>query len=209
VVFGGGAFGHIQFTHYDGTNWRVVGGLSRNGRLVCGLQETGFPGTPDATTLDDAPPEHPLTVYNEGTGIVLTVAADGVLRLQRTGTTTPDAPPKNAAAIWQEKGTHDIKVKLTDDNSVTKSFILLPYEPALLAAGHVLKYDATSKTWKNVGVNDIGTQITVLTDWRLDKSGHKFQVKTRQVYDLSSAAESAWTDISDSAGGVLDEGVTP
>ena len=53
------------------------------------------------------------------------------------------------------------------------------------------------------------TQISPITAWRLDKTNHKFQVKTRAVKVLDAASESDWTDISNANGGILDEGVIP
>jgi hypothetical protein len=51
--------------------------------------------------------------------------------------------------------------------------------------------------------------ITVITAWRLDKTNHKYQIKTRSVDVINPGSESGWTDISDSDGGTLDEGALP
>ena len=69
------------------------------------------------------------------------------------------------------------------------------------ASGDLLKWNGSA--WVNIAP----TQITVVTDWRLDKTNHKFQVKTRTGYVLSPGSESAWTDVSDDNGGTLDAGV--
>jgi hypothetical protein len=67
----------------------------------------------------------------------------------------------------------------------------------------VLRWNNTSKAWEAVAA----TEITVVTAWRLDKTNHKFQVKTRTAKVLDPADESDWTDITDDNGGTLDAGV--
>jgi len=49
--------------------------------------------------------------------------------------------------------------------------------------------------------------VTAITAWRLDTSGHNFQIKTRSITAIATAAESAWATVSE--GGTLDEGVIP
>ena len=49
-----------------------------------------------------------------------------------------------------------------------------------------------------------GEQVTFLTAWRLDKTGHYFQVKTRTGYVVDPGTESDWTNVTDANGGVLD-----
>jgi hypothetical protein len=56
---------------------------------------------------------------------------------------------------------------------------------------------------------DACTQVTMLTAWRLDKPNHYFQVKTRTGYLHNASEESTWTNISDSDGGLLAEGLAP
>jgi hypothetical protein len=73
------------------------------------------------------------------------------------------------------------------------------------AAHQVLVWNNSTKVWESGTM----TQVTYLTDWRLDKTNHKFQVKTRTAYVLEAGTESAWTDITDANGGTLDEGVIP
>jgi hypothetical protein len=49
------------------------------------------------------------------------------------------------------------------------------------AAHQVLVWNDSTKVWEAGTM----TQVTYLTDWRLDKTNHKFQVKTRTAYVLS------------------------
>lgn len=70
-----------------------------------------------------------------------------------------------------------------------------------LAVGDHLVWDGSKY------VKATPTQVTMVTAWHLDKTNHKYQVKTRTGYVFSPGAESAWTDISDADGGILDIGV--
>jgi hypothetical protein len=69
-----------------------------------------------------------------------------------------------------------------------------------LSSGDFLKWDGS----KFVKVTP--SNATFLSAWRVDKTNHKFQVKTIAADVFAPGAESAWTDVSDSDGGVLDEG---
>jgi hypothetical protein len=70
-----------------------------------------------------------------------------------------------------------------------------------LASGDILQWDGSKY------VKLTPTQITAVTAWRLDKTNHKYQTKTRTAYVLSPGAESAWTDVPDADGGILDPGI--
>ena len=80
---------------------------------------------------------------------------------------------------------------------------------ASLAAGttthQTLVWNNTTKVWEAATM----TQVTYLTNWRLDKTNHKFQIKTRTAYVLEAGTESAWGDLpnGDTDGGTLDPGV--
>ena len=88
VVYGGGAFGHIQFTYYDGSNWWVNSGMDENGRFVVGVHDSYFPGK-DASTLPSL--IYPFQVYNEGKQEIFyvttkgDVVANGTLLINGTG----------------------------------------------------------------------------------------------------------------------------
>lgn len=72
--------------------------------------------------------------------------------------------------------------------------------------GQLLQWNSTSGAWETV----LPTQVTFVVKWRLDKTNHKFQVKTRTGYVLSPSAEpESWSDITDSDGGILDPGEIP
>ena len=70
------------------------------------------------------------------------------------------------------------------------------------ADGQLMQWNATSEEWELVETST----ITVMTGWRLNKSTHRFQVKTTEIEVVTSGTQSAWTDISDADGGILDEG---
>lgn len=70
------------------------------------------------------------------------------------------------------------------------------------ATGDLLKWNGSA--WVNVAP----TQVTVVTAWRLEKTNHVFQVKTRTGYVIAPGTESAWTNVTDADGGMLDVGVT-
>ena len=59
--------------------------------------------------------------------------------------------------------------------------------------------------WINEVISPVAR--TFVTAWRLDKTGHMFQVKTCAALLLAGGVESAWTDIADADGGLLDQGV--
>jgi hypothetical protein len=102
------------------------------------------------------------------------------------------------------------------------------FAKALQKIAYALEYMAVDGgfiTWSNLGVPTIHIdaaasrydppaspameEITVMTSWRLDKTNHKFQVKTRTVKVAEPSDESEWTDVTDANGGVLDEGALP
>jgi len=70
------------------------------------------------------------------------------------------------------------------------------------ADGQLMQWNATSEEWELVETST----ITVMTGWRLNKSTHRFQVKTTEIEVVTSGTQSAWTDISDADGGILDAG---
>lgn len=82
---------------------------------------------------------------------------------------------------------------------------LLKITPDGTAPNQTLIWNNTTSAWEPTTL----TQITALTAWRLDKTGHNFQVKTRTGYVLNPGTESAWTNITDANGGQLDEGAVP
>ena len=47
--------------------WKTVAGITKEGRFFCGFNDTGFPGTSEASIANDSldSPAHPLQVYNE------------------------------------------------------------------------------------------------------------------------------------------------
>ena len=60
-----GPSGHIEFKNFRGSSdWEVTCGLTKEGRLFCGFNDTGFPGSGDTYGTYNAP-THPLQVYNE------------------------------------------------------------------------------------------------------------------------------------------------
>jgi hypothetical protein len=58
-------------------------------------------------------------------------------------------------------------------------------------------------------INEVASPVarTFVTAWRLDKTGHRFQVKTCPALLLAQGAETGWTDVADADGGILDQGV--
>ena len=212
VIYGGGDFGHSQYTHYDGTDWRVTCGLTKDGRFFCGLKETGFPGTTDATTLRNTgdAPAHPLQVYNESRftpASVFHVERTGAIWAKAALSTAPTSLPAKSYQLWQnttEHHTDEVKITVSDADGTHKTHDLTR-TPILdgTAEGQVLRWNATSEAWETAAL----TQITVITAWRLDKTNHRFQVKTRTAYVYAPGDESSWTNVIDANGGVLDEGV--
>jgi len=75
VVYGGDtSYGHVQFTHYNGTQWYVNSGMDENGRFIVGYNDFYFPGkSPSAVVA----PLYPFQVYNEGTTEVMHVTTTG------------------------------------------------------------------------------------------------------------------------------------
>ena len=136
-----------------------------------------------------------------------------VVDINPAGTTFAVAGNKAATSIT----TREVVIATLDGsgNPVAKRVQALcsaPYGDAIpqgssipdgTAAGQLLRWNATSSDWEAAAA----TEITVVTAWRLDKTNHKFQVKTRTAKVLDPAAESAWTDITDANGGILDAGV--
>lgn len=78
IVYGGGDYGLVQFTHYDGVNWFVNSGVSKDGRWVIGLKDSVFPGTTGSSL---PAPAYPLSIYNEGTTEIAHVTTAGNLQL--------------------------------------------------------------------------------------------------------------------------------
>jgi hypothetical protein len=109
------------------------------------------------------------------------------------------APYGDAISIGTADGTATGQILYW--NNTTKAWTVSTVSS--LANGDLIKWDGSKF------VNVVPAQITVLTDWRLDKSGHTFQVKSRTAYVISPSAESAWTSITDANGGILDTGVIP
>lgn len=70
-----------------------------------------------------------------------------------------------------------------------------------LAAGDLLKWDGTKY------VQLTPAQVTLPAAWRLDKTGHKYQLKWVTVTVVSAGSVGDWADVSDADGGVLDPGV--
>jgi len=72
------------------------------------------------------------------------------------------------------------------------------------AAGQVIIWDGSA--W----VVSTPSQIMAIVGWRLDKTGHKFQIKTQTAYVLAPGSVSEWSDLpgGDTDGGTLDQGYT-
>lgn len=61
-----GPSGHIEWKNYrSGSTWKTTAGITKEGRLFCGFNDTGFPGGSETYGSYDAP-KHPLQVFNEG-----------------------------------------------------------------------------------------------------------------------------------------------
>jgi len=66
VIYGGGDYGHIEFKHYTGAVWNVVGGFDKDGRFAAGYKYDYFPNGANGTVAM----AHPFQVYNEATTVV-------------------------------------------------------------------------------------------------------------------------------------------
>ena len=71
-----GPSGYYEFKKYvGGTTWKTIAGISNEGRLICGYNDTGFPGSGDETGTQVAP-EHPLNVFDEEVSSALVAYID-------------------------------------------------------------------------------------------------------------------------------------
>ncbi len=80
-----GQDGHWELkVHQGGTSWKTVAGISKEGRFVCGFNDTGFPG--GGETYGTYPkPQHPFQVYDEednDSQVVAHITKEGVLKLR-------------------------------------------------------------------------------------------------------------------------------
>jgi hypothetical protein len=75
VVYGGTpTTGHVQFTHYDGTQWYVNSGVDENGSFLVGYHDYYFPGKTGSSLTSLL---YPFQVYNYGQTEVFHVDRNG------------------------------------------------------------------------------------------------------------------------------------
>ena len=225
VVYGGGDFGHIQYTHYDGTNWYVTSGLTKDGRFFCGLKETGIPGSADCTNvaLRTLPLLHPLEVFNETLATpdrIFWVEKTGAIWVKGSLATAPTDLPAISYKLWQDTSAGETgKVKLTVSDTagthVTHDLTAKELPLAGTTAQVLAKAsDADGDTeWATPTPIDSGTAtgqyaqwngskwvgvatttVSVVTDMRVDLSGHKIEQEKKTI-TVFAAGSGAWTTI--------------
>ncbi len=158
VVYGGGDYGRVIFTRYNGTNWKVVGGLSKEGRFFSGLTDAVFPGVAGSDaggTL--AAPAHPFQVYNEGTTLRASIRKDGVLHVSRDSAAS--APSDESLgilswALYQDAGAVKLKVKDASGTVLTHT-LGGSGMPSGSAAGQILVWNHTSSEWELKAITDL------------------------------------------------------
>lgn len=148
------------------------------------------------------------------TGKSVTLSEDGVIELKGDSNTPGDSKvystDESGNRGWHDApksipdGTVDGQLLQWNDAEQKWQPALIDFLPEGTLDGQLLQWNSTTSLWVPTSL----TQITFITAWRLDKAGHKFQIKTRTAYVLAPAAESAWTDILDADGGTLDPGLT-
>ena len=151
VVYGGGDFGHIQFTHSNGAGtFYSYAGLTKEGRFWCGFKETGMPGTSDCTLAawqnSAYLPAYPFQVYNESTtpAVSFYVTAAGAVGAKASLSTAPTLTASRYV-LWQDT-TAPGAVKLTVSDA---------------SATHVT-HDLTAKELPTVTTDDNGKQLAVV-----------------------------------------------
>ena len=132
IIYGGDGpdVGHLQFTHYDGAaadkQWRVRAGLSAEGRFFCGYADTGWPGTADASELNDPAdaPQYPFQVYNEDgeePRVVMHVDKEGSMCLAFRA--APPVLDEDGSCLWVRAAAPHVWLTLRVDG-VTKHYPL-------------------------------------------------------------------------------------
>ena len=156
--------------------------------------------------------------------------SSGVLEVITTPSATPIVPATGLVQGTLYKITSagaGAARKVTGVEPWQYNYAVAPFVPAGTATGDIMHWDATNKVWvvSTVGTPTTGDflrwdgskwvkaameQVTFIAAWRLDKTNHYYQTKSRTGYVYSpSALPETWTNVSDADGGLLDQGVIP
>jgi len=98
-----GPTGYVSFTNFRGeTTWKTTAGITKDGRFFCGFNDTGFPGSDDATGTYEEP-THPLQVHNEAENdsqMVAGITKEGRGFFGAVG--DPDTAPEHPVTVYNE-----------------------------------------------------------------------------------------------------------